>query len=156
MWSPENSLGRTGVFAGDGPSIPAMNTTGYRVTYTFLAVALLAIIGGSILFIPSGDPEQLPDAVERYSPHDGDIAINPVKVLIDVQPYYEVRFVIDGIPIPESDVDAIVGIGRYQFEPGEGKAIERWTPGEHTVVATWIGGKAGTDAGTLVWTFRLQ
>jgi hypothetical protein len=133
-----------------------MNTTGYRVTYTLLAVALLTIIGASILFIPSGDPEQLPDAVERYAPQDGDIAINPVKVLIVVQPNYEVRFVIDGTTIPEDDVNAIIEIGRYQFEPGEGKAIERWTPGEHVVVATWIGGSAGTDAGTLVWTFTVQ
>jgi hypothetical protein len=133
-----------------------MNTTGYRVTYTLLAVTLLAIIGGAILFIPAGDPEQLPAAVDRYAPQDGDIAINPVKVLIDVQPNYEVRFVIDGIVIPDSDVDSIVATGRYQFAPGEGKAIEQWTSGEHTVVATWIGGTAGTDAGTLVWTFRLQ
>lgn len=133
-----------------------MNTTGYRVAYTSLAVVLLVIIGASILFIPSGDPEVLPPAVERYAPHDGDIVINPVKVLIDVQPNYAVRFVIDGITIPESDVDAIVQTGRYQFEPGPGKIIERWTPGEHTVVATWIGGPADSDSGTLVWTFRLQ
>lgn len=133
-----------------------MNTTGYRVAYTSLAVVLLVIIGASILFIPSGDPEVLPSAVERYAPHDGDIVINPVKVLIDVQPNYAVRFVIDGITIPESDVDAIVQTGRYQFEPGPGKIIERWTPGEHTVVATWIGGPADSDSGTLVWTFRLQ
>ena len=133
-----------------------MNTTGYRVAYTSLAVVLLVIIGASILFTPSGDPEVLPSAVERYAPHDGDIVINPVKVLIDVQPNYAVRFVIDGITIPESDVDAIVQTGRYQFEPGPGKIIERWTPGEHTVVATWIGGPADSDSGTLVWTFRLQ
>lgn len=133
-----------------------MNTTGYRVTFTLLAVALLAIIAGAILFIPSGDPEALPVAVERYAPHDGDIALNPVKVLIDMQPGYEVVFVIDGIAIPASDIDSIAQTGRYQFEPGEGKAIEFWTSGEHTVVASWIGGTANTDTGTLVWTFRLQ
>lgn len=133
-----------------------MNTTGYRVTYTLLALVLLSIIGGSILFIPSGDPETLPAAVERYSPRDGDIVINPISVMIDVAPDYKVRFVIDGVPIPESQVDAIVEIGRYQFRPGPGKVIERWVPGDHTVVATWTGGIAGTDAGTLIWTFRVQ
>lgn len=133
-----------------------MNTTGYRVTYTLLAVALLAIIGVSILFIPGGDPDELPAAVENYSPRNGDIAINPVKVVLDVQPNYEVLFIIDGTTIPESDVDAIVATGRYQFEPGVDKVIERWTPGEHTVVASWVGGRAGTDAGTLVWTFTVQ
>ncbi len=133
-----------------------MNTTGYRVTYTLLAVALAAIIGGSILLIPGGDPERLPDAVERYAPGDGDLAVNPVQVMIDLQPNYTVRFVIDGITIPDDQVDAIVETGRYQFEPGPGKVIERWTPGAHTVVATWIGGERSADAGTLVWTFRVQ
>ncbi|MDK1009480.1 MAG: hypothetical protein QGM46_00460 [Actinomycetota bacterium] len=133
-----------------------MNTTGYRVTYTLLALVLLSIIGGSILFIPSGDPETLPAAVERYAPRDGDIVINPISVMIDVAPNYQVRFVIDGTPIPESQVDSIVEIGRYEFAPGPGKVIERWTPGNHTVVATWSGGIAGTDVETLVWTFRVQ
>ena len=133
-----------------------MNTTGYRVTYTLLAIALVAIIGGSILLIPAGDPEQLPAAVERYSPGEGDLAINPVKVMIDLKPNYTARFIIDGTPIPEDQVSTIVETGRYEFEPGPGKIIERWSPGEHTVVATWIGGVRSTDAGTLVWTFRVQ
>jgi hypothetical protein len=133
-----------------------MNTTGYRVTYTLLAIALAAIIGGSILLIPAGDPEQLPDAVERYSPGEGDLAINPIKVMIDLKPNYTVRFIIDGTPIPEDQVSSIVETGRYEFEPGPGKIIERWSPGEHTVVATWVGGVRSADAGTLVWTFRVQ
>lgn len=133
-----------------------MNTTGYRVTYTLLAVALLAIIGGAILFIPSGDPETLPSAVESYSPRDGDIVANPIKVVIDLQANYGVEFVIDGIPIPPEDVDSIIETGRHQFTPGEGKAIERWTSGSHTVVASWIGGPSQIDVGTLVWTFTVQ
>lgn len=126
------------------------------MTYTVLAILLLGVVGASILFIPSGDPETLPDAVLRYSPHDGDIAIDPVKVVIVVKPSYQLSLVIDGITIPASDMNSIEAIGRYQFEPGPGKVIEQWSGGEHTVVATWIGGTAGTDVGTLVWTFRIQ
>ena len=133
-----------------------MNTTGYRVTYTLLGVALIAVIGVSIMFIPSGDPEKLPPAVETYSPRQGDIVTNPIKVLIDLKANYVASFVIDGIPIPEDDVDAIVETGRYQFIPGPGKAIERWTSGEHAVVVTWIGGPSSVDTGTLVWTFTVQ
>ncbi len=133
-----------------------MNTTGYRVTYTVLAIALLAIIGGAILLIPAGNPSLLPPAVERYAPNDGDIAINPITVVIDLKANYSAQFVIDGVRIPDSDVDSIVATGRYQFEPGPGKILERWTPGEHTVVATWVGGPSDTDTGTLVWTFRVQ
>jgi len=136
--------------------MPPMTTTAYRVTLAILAVVLLAIIGGSILLIPAGDPELLPSAVERYSPGEGDLAINPVRVILDLQPNYDARFVIDGVNIPQDEMDSIVETGRHQFEPGPGKTIERWTPGQHTVVATWIGGPNNSDVGTLVWTFRVQ
>jgi len=140
----------------DGTYHPAMNTTGYRVVYTVLGLALVAIIGVSIMFIPSGDPETLPSAVESYAPQQGDIVANPIKVLIDLKANYVASFVIDGTPIPDDDVDAILETGRYQFIPGPGKAIERWAPGEHAVVVTWVGGQASVDTGTLVWTFTVQ
>jgi hypothetical protein len=133
-----------------------MNTTGYRVTYTLLGLALVGIIAGSLLFIPSGDPERLPDAVESYAPGNGDLVTNPIKVVIDLLADYEVRFVIDGITIPTDQVDSIIATGRHQFTPGDGKVIERWTPGDHTVVASWVGGPSSIDTGTLVWTFRVQ
>lgn len=133
-----------------------MNTTGYRVTYSLLALALITIIGVSILFIPSGDPETLPNAVENYSPRDGDLVTNPIKIMIDLQPGYGVQFGIDGQPIPPDQVDSIVETGRHQFTPGQGKVIERWSPGNHTVVASWIGGPSQVDVGTLVWTFSVQ
>lgn len=133
-----------------------MTTTGYRIVYLLLAVALVVIIGGAVLFIPSGDPETLPAAVESYSPQDGDLVVQPIKVVFDLAPNYDARFVIDGIPIPPEDVDSIIATGRHQFDPGPGKAIERWTPGEHTVVASYIGGQNNIDSGTVVWTFRVQ
>ena len=133
-----------------------MTTTGYRVTFALLAVALIAVIGGSLLLIPAGDAEQLPPPVERYSPRDGDIALNPVGVMIDVAANYTATFVIDGTPIPIDQMNAIPETGRFEFVPGPGKVIERWAPGDHTVVATWMGGPNDTDAGTLVWTFQIQ
>lgn len=133
-----------------------MNTTGYRVVYTLLGLALALIIGVSILFIPSGDPETLPSAVESYAPRQGDIVANPVKVLVDLKANYVATFVIDGTTVPEDDVDAIPETGRYQFIPGPGKVIEKWSPGEHTVVVTWVGGPGSVDTGTLLWTFTVH
>ena len=133
-----------------------MTTTGYRIVYTLLALLFAAIVAGAILFIPSGDPEQLPAAVESYSPGEGDTVVQPVKVVLDLKPEYTVTFVIDGVPIPPDEVDGIEQTGRYQYEPGPGKTIVRWTPGEHTVVATYTGGDNGVDVGTVIWTFRVQ
>ncbi len=133
-----------------------MTTTGYRIVYALLAVALAVVIGGAVLFIPSGEPDQLPAAIEHYAPQDGDLVTQPIKVVIDLKANYAVSFVIDGTPIPDGEVDAILATGRHQFEPGPGKAIERWTAGEHSVVATWVGGENNTDAGTVVWTFRVS
>jgi hypothetical protein len=133
-----------------------MTTTGYRIVYTLLALALIAIIGGSILFIPSGDPERLPDAVESYAPGRGDLVTQPVRIVIDLLPNYRASFVIDGITIPDDEVDSIVEVGRYQFEAGPGKVIDRWATGDHTVVVSYVGGPNDLDAGTIVWTFRIQ
>ena len=132
-----------------------MTTTGYRIVYLLLGIALIAIIGGAVLFIPSGDPLELPEAVESYSPQDGDLVVQPIRVVLDLQANYTAEFVIDGIPIPADEVDSIVATGRHQFEPGPGKAIERWSPGDHTVVASYIGPNQ-LDVGTVVWTFRVQ
>jgi hypothetical protein len=133
-----------------------MTTTGYRIVYTVLAVALIAIVGGSILFIPSGDPNALPDAVESVAPGNGDLVTQPIKVVVDLKPNYRAVFVIDGVTIPDDEVDAIVATGRHQFEAGPGKSIERWDAGDHTVVVTYTGGPNDIDVGTVVWTFRVQ
>jgi len=132
-----------------------VTTTGYRIVYTLLGLGLAVVIGASILFLPSGDPESLPSAVENYSPKDLDIVTQPVTVLFDVKPGYAVTMTIDGIPIPLDQMDAIEATGRYQFDPGPGKVIERWAPGDHTVVATYVGGPGNVDSGTVVWTFSV-
>ena len=133
-----------------------MTTTGYRIVYAILGVLFAAVVAGSIFLIPSGEGDGLPDAVESFSPGEGDLAIQPVRVVLDLLPGYEATFVIDGLPIPQDQIDAIPETGRYQFDPGPGKVIERWTPGDHTVVATYVGGANDTDLGTVVWTFRVQ
>lgn len=133
-----------------------MTTTGYRIVYTLLGLGLAVLIGASVLFLPSGDPEALPSAVENYSPKDLDIVTQPVTVLVDVKPGYTVTMTIDGIPVPPDQMDAIEVTGRYQFDPGPGKIIERWTPGDHTVVATYVGGPGNVEAGNVVWTFTVK
>lgn len=132
-----------------------MTTTGYRIVYTLLALAFAAVVAGAILFIPSGDEARLPDAVESFSPGEGDLVVQPIQVVLDLRADYEARFVIDGTSIPPEQVDSILQTGRYEFEPGPGKVIERWSPGDHTVVATYMG-PDGIDVGTVIWTFRVQ
>ena len=133
-----------------------MTTTGYRIIYALLGLGLAAVIGASIFFLPSGDAESLPAAVENYSPKDLDIVTQPVTVMIDVVTGYTVTLTIDGTPVPPSQIDAIEATGRYQFDPGPGKVIERWSPGNHTVVATYVGGPGNVDAGNVVWTFTVK
>ena len=132
-----------------------MTTTQYRLVYLGLGLALIVVIGAAVFLLPSGEEASLPDAVESFSPGDRDTVLQPVRVVLDLQPNYDARFTIDGIAIPTDDVDSIIETGRHQFEPGQGKAIERWEPGEHTVVATYIGPQQ-IDVGTVVWTFRIQ
>ncbi len=94
-------------------SIPGVTTTGYRITYTLLGLALAAIIAGAVFLIPSGDPTTLPDAVDSFSPADGDIVVRPVKVVLDLAPNYRAQFIIDGVVIPDDQVDSIRFLGQY-------------------------------------------
>ena len=136
-------------------SIPTVTTTQYRLIYLALGLALIAVIAGTVLLLPPGEEASLPDAVESFSPGDQDIVLQPVRVVLDLKPNYDARFIIDGVPVPPDQVDSIIETGRHQFEAGPGKVIERWIPGDHTVVATYIDPRQ-LDTGTVVWTFRVQ
>ena len=105
-----------------------MTTTGYRIVYAILGVLFAAVVMGSVFLIPSGEENALPPAVESFSPGDGDIAIRQVQVVIDLLPDYEAQFVIDGITIPESEVNAIPRPGGTSSNPARARSSRNGRP----------------------------
>ena len=135
---------------------PTMTRTRYRVILLLLGIAFIAVVLGAVLLAPEGSPAQLPDAVDRIEPGDGELLFGQPSLVLDMASGYQASLVVDGIIIPDDQVTWTQATGLHVFDPGPGKAIESWVPGFHLVEATWDGPSTSPDPGNLTWTFRVQ
>lgn len=133
-----------------------MSRTAYRVVLTLLGLAFVAVVVGTVLFAPSGEPREVPDVVVEYSPGHGDLAFGQPEILLQLQPGYRAVLVVDGRPIPEDELIWIEATGLHVYRPGPGKIIESWSPGIHTVEARWDRTDGRPDPGAFSWSFRVQ
>ena len=133
-----------------------MNPTRYRAGLLVLGVAFIAVVLGAVLWAPQGDPSVLPSAVDRVEPADSDLLFGQPRLVLDMAPGYRATLVVDGIPIPDEQVNWTQATGLHVFEPGPGKVVVAWTPGFHSVEASWGGPPGAPDPGNLTWFFRVQ
>jgi hypothetical protein len=133
-----------------------MTRSTYRVILLLLGIAFIAVVVGAVLLAPQGSPSELPSAVNRIEPGDGELVFGQPSVVLDLAPGYRAELVIDGIPIPADEVLWMAATGLHVFDPGPGKAIQGWTPGFHLIEAQWEGAPGQPDPGNLTWTFRVQ
>lgn len=126
------------------------------MTLLALVGALVALVLAAIVFYPSGDPAVLPAPLESVSPTPGDVLASQTEIVIELPPGYTAAIVVDGRPVPPSEVVAVTATGTFRWRPGPGGAIERWEPGEHTVEVSWdrLPGQV-PDPGAFAWTFRV-
>ena len=94
--------------------------------------------------------------LESYSPSDGATVLRQTEVRIDLPVDYEIVLVIDGVAIPEAEIDTIPETGRFTWRPDETTIIPEWTPGLHTVWVRWDRVSGLPDPGEWIWTFRVQ
>lgn len=133
-----------------------MSQTRYRVILTLLGVAFAVVVAGAVVLTPSGRAPDLPDALDVYAPEDGAIVLRQTRLVVDLAPGYEIDLVVDGTPIPDSELVVIEETGRFTWEPGPGQTFEEWTPGFHAIEATWDRIIGLPDPGSLRWRFRVQ
>ncbi len=137
-------------------TIAAVSTTRYRVILSILGVVFAAIVVLAVLLAPSGDAPRLPDAVDLYSPTDGATVLRQTQVVVDLDVGYDIDLVVDGVPIPDDELDVIEETGRFVWIPGPGKTFEEWAPGLHAIEVTWERTSGLPDPGSLRWSFRVQ
>ncbi len=133
-----------------------MSQTRYRIVLSLLGLLLVAVIVLAVLLTPSGDAPRLPDAVDSFSPADGAIVLRQTQVVIDLQSGYAIDLVVNGVAIPDSELDVVVETGRFVWVPGPGKTFEEWAPGFHTIEVSWDRTSGLPDPGSLRWSFRAQ
>jgi hypothetical protein len=133
-----------------------VSQTRYRIVLTLLGVALAVIIVLGVVLTPDGSDPALPDALEAYAPLDGAIVQRQTEVVIDLEPGFDVDLIVDGVAIPDSELDVVEETGEFTFRPEPGKAIEEWVPGLHAIEATWDRIAGLPEPGSLRWSFRAQ
>ncbi len=133
-----------------------MSPTRYRIVLSILGLLFGAVVVGAVILAPSGNVTNLPDAIERFAPADGDIVQRQTALEVDLRAGYTLRLQVDGKPIPSNEIEFTEATGRYVYRPGDGKSIVEWIPGFHIVEIEFDRSSGLPDPGKLRWSFRTQ
>jgi hypothetical protein len=128
----------------------------YRLIFTLLGLALAAVVIGAVVFAPSGRPDEPPSIVEGYSPANGSTVLRQTDIQIDLPVNYSITMVIDGVGIPEDEINATPETGRFVWRPSDETIIPEFNPGIHTVWVRWDTVRGLPDPGEWTWSFRVQ
>jgi hypothetical protein len=103
-------------------------------------VALLATVSLGAYLVHSTDTStggsrpQLPATIEAINPERGELTGLIDNVEVDLNDRYTGVLELDGVEIPEDQLDRIEQLGVIAFRPGPGKEFARLRTGENTVV----------------------
>lgn len=124
-----------------------------------VVVAVVAAVGALVLAVTSSDtgPDTAisnPQAVEQLIPGRGELEVRQAKVGIDLAPGYTGILVVNGIEIPEDQLEYVTGLNQVLFQPREGNEIEAFEPGQVCVVARfWREVETREDGRSVRWCF---
>lgn len=124
-------------------------------------VTLLVVVNlGAWLLVSSetGTPGRaLPERIESLMPGPGDVAQAQDTVTVDLRSDLTGVLVINGLEIPEDQLERNAPLGVVSFRPGPDKDFDRWPTGDITVeVVTWPQtDERPDDPDRYGWTFRV-
>ena len=75
------------------------------------------------------------EAVEATYPNAGDLDLRQARIGIDLKSGYTAELELDGTPIPKDQVEVVVGLDQYFYQPGPGTATGALSPGRHCATA---------------------
>jgi hypothetical protein len=105
---------------------------------------------------PGGLPP-LPSAIESIDPERGELTGPVDSIEVDLNDSYTGDLAVDGVTIPEDQIERTEQLGTLVFRPGPGKELTRLRTGENTVVVTYwprIRDRPD-DPPTFSWRFRV-
>lgn len=103
-----------------------------------VAVALLAVLNLGVILLANADTSVggragLPNDIESISPERGAIAGLVDDVTVDLRDNLTGVLVIDGVEIPEDQLNRVEELGIISFRPGPDKELSRFRAGDTTV-----------------------
>jgi len=99
-----------------------------------LAVAALVVVGEHSDNDLAGDA-----AIEQYIPTEGAQLVQQAPIGIDLAPGYDGTLALNGVAIPDDELDTTPALNLVRFTPGPGKVVEQYDQGQNCVLATfWL------------------
>jgi len=127
--------------------------------------ALLLFAVGLLIWVSrfTADPDppaggRIDSAVEALVPGDGDAALRQSAIGVDLEPGWTAVLAVDGVQIPEDQLQRNEPLNQVGFTPGEGQEIEELDPGPHRASARiWRPATQTQEEGrTVNWSFRVS
>ena len=128
-----------------------------RLIMTLIAAAAV----GGIVFAFSGptqdDTPDRPAAIESVFPLSGNLELRQVAISADLAPGYTGYLAVDGVEVPEDDVQFVLALNTLTLTPQPGSDFETLEPGSHcaTVFYRQIG-QPRANSSSYRWCFRLH
>jgi hypothetical protein len=127
-----------------------------------VAITLLVVFNLGIFLLNESDTSQqgekaLPADIQAVSPEPDQLTGLIDTVTVDLADQYTGVLVIDGIEIPEDELERVVGIQQVSFRPGPDKVISRFRPGVNQVVVKYWDGRLQDRPNkpySFSWSFR--
>ena len=128
----------------------------FAVGLTLVAILIAAAISGA-------DTEDrrtlLPSQVQSVSPKPGTIVPPQEPIVVDLRDDLTADLQLCGptggcVPLPADQVNFVPGLGQLSFQPGDGKDVEGYDPGQNTVKVSYRSqADPDRDNGTFSWSF---
>jgi len=156
----------TGATVRFGPSAAhtvAVSDSLRRVLVVLAVIACLAGIVFAFTLVDTDDGTNdiaVTDAgpVEQLIPPRGSEILRQEAVGVDLRPGWTGVLVINGVEIPEDQIDDtnLASLGQLLYTAGDGKAVERFEAGENCITAVvWRVEESRADSRDVNWCFNV-
>ena len=125
-----------------------------------VAAILVTVLNLAVVLVSASDTSDtarsFPGTVAAVLPEPGSLSRLQDTVAADLRDDLTGVLVIDGVEVPEDQLERVVALGQVSFRPGPDQDLTRFEPGVHTVtVVYWKQGKMRpTRPDSYTWSFR--
>ena len=118
----------------------------YPGRVAIVAITVLVVFNLGVILLNESDTSQtgaasLPADIQAVSPTPNSITGLIDDVTVDLADRYTGVLVIDGVEIPEDQLERVVGIQTVTFRPGPDKVFSRFRSGTNQVVVKYWDGR---------------
>jgi hypothetical protein len=132
-----------------------------RTLFRRLVLSLVAATGVVLVAVGFNSVEEREDrptvlnaAVRSVVPADGSLDLRQGVIGFTLDVRYQGRLVVDGVPIPDDQVQFAPGVNSWTYRPGPGTETGALRPGRHVArVYYWERGRSEDPRQFVEWSF---